>query len=172
MGNSICPSDIDLGQLAVKLVAWHKADEYCSFVESATAIVCAVFFFVRYRSLHKPAFVLFMWLLFIVSQVAFCIITILLRVQGEAKSTGDVEKSDRIRPYLSESLCLYQVTLMGGHWVFAIKYAEVVLKLPLIVFPEMPENANIEAKLNKIQCVVWTLNGLFIALVVTYTIID
>ena len=59
---------------------------------------------------------------------------------------------------------------MGGHWVFSIKYAEVVLKLPMLVFPE--EVVDIKAKINKISCVVWTLNGFFGALSFTYTILD
>ena len=58
---------------------------------------------------------------------------------------------------------------MSGHWVFGIKYAEVVLKLPMLVFPE--EVVDIKAKMNKISWVVWTLNGFFGALNFTYTIL-
>ena len=58
---------------------------------------------------------------------------------------------------------------MSGHWVFAIKYAEVVLKLPLLVFSETA--GDIKAKMQRISCVIWTLNGLFIAVCLTYTIL-
>ena len=53
--------------------------------------------------------------------------------------------------------------MMGAHWIFAIKYAEVVLNLPLLVFPE--KVGDIKAKLKKISCKVWTLNCFFVLLV-------
>ena len=59
---------------------------------------------------------------------------------------------------------------MSGHWVFGIKYAEVVLKLPLLVFPESV--SDIQTKVKKIPWVVWTLNGSFAALSFIYTLLN
>ena len=68
-----------------------------------------------------------------------------------------------------EFLNVYLVTLMSGHWVFSIKYAEVVLKLPLLIFPEKVSEIN--AKIKKISYVVCMLNGFFGALCFTYTVL-
>ena len=80
-----------------------------------------------------------------------------------------MDKYHRLAPIYNELLNVYLVTLMSGHWVFGIKYAEVVLKLPMLVFPE--EVVDIKSKMNKISCVVWTLNGFFGVLIFTYTIL-
>ena len=58
---------------------------------------------------------------------------------------------------------------MSGHWVFGIKYAELVLSLPLLVFPE--NVSEIQTKLRKISWAVWTLNGSFAALIFTITLL-
>ena len=59
---------------------------------------------------------------------------------------------------------------MIGHWVFGIKYAEVVLKLPLLVFPE--KVSDIQRELKKISWAVWTLNGSFAAFIFTFTVLE
>ena len=58
---------------------------------------------------------------------------------------------------------------MSGHWVFGIKYAEGVLKLPLLVFTE--NVSEIQSKLRKISWAVWTLNGSFVTLIFTFTLL-
>lgn len=165
---TVCPSDISVAQFVATIEAWHKAAEYSSYLESAIAVICTIVFFGCYHRLKKPGFVMLMWALLITSQVAFFVVTGIMRMKRDAKQDGDLAKRDRLQPYLSESLNVYQVALMSGHWVFAVKYAEVVLKLPLLVFAETA--GDIQAALKKIQFVIWILNAFFGAIVVTYTV--
>ena len=49
---------------------------------------------------------------------------------------GDTVTHDRLQFFHNEAVNVLETTQASGHWVFGIKYAEVVLKLPLLVFPE------------------------------------
>lgn len=55
------------------------------------------------------------------------------------------------------------MALMSGHWVYDNKYAELVLKLPLLVFTETI--GDIRTKLKQISCAVWALNGFFATII-------
>ena len=52
--------------------------------------------------MKKPTFIILMWCLFVISQVASITIAVLIRVQREALAAGDLEKSHRIIPYFNE----------------------------------------------------------------------
>ena len=110
-----------------------------------------------------------MWTLFIVAEVADFMESFFLKGINEAVKSDDLDKENRLALIYDEFLNVYLVTLTSAHWVFGIKYAEVVLKLPMLVFPE--QVVDIKAKMNKISWVVWTLNGFFGALNFTYTIL-
>ena len=79
------------------------------------------------------------------------------------------ETSDHLYDIHNECYAIYVTTVMSGHWLFGIKYAEVVLKLPLLVFPE--NVSDIQTKLKKISCAIWILNGTFAALIFTFTLL-
>ena len=110
-----------------------------------------------------------MWCLFVISQVAYITMDVLIRVQNEALDAGDLQKYNRTLPYFNELNSVYLSTLMTVHWIFAIKYAEVVLKLPLLVFRVDAED--IKAKFDRISFFVWILNGFFAVVVLTETIL-
>lgn len=110
-----------------------------------------------------------MWAFFIVSQVAFIAEMIIDRIQSKAEKAGNMEKSDRLNPYYDEALNVSVVALMSGHWFFAIKYAELVLKLPLLVWPETIRD--MQAKLKNISCIIWILNGLFATSIFLYVLL-
>ena len=76
--------------------------------------------------MKKPTFVMLMWCLFVISQVTNMTMGVLIRVQNEAYAAGDLEKYHRIIPYFNELNSFNSSTLMTGHWIFAIKYVEVV----------------------------------------------
>lgn len=137
------------------------------FFENAFLILCTLGFLIRYRNVSKPAFVWVMWAFFIVYDLAYLSRTIFYKVSKEANVDG--ETMDPLTLSYYESVNVSFVAQMGGHWVFAIQYAEVVLKLPLLVFPETSED--IQSKMNKIEHTIWTLNCVFVALVLIYTII-
>ena len=59
-------------------------------------------------------------------------------------------------------------TAVIADWIFAIKYFEVALKLPLLVHPDDP---NIQAKRVKIKWAIWTLNIIFYASVLIQNIL-
>ena len=59
-------------------------------------------------------------------------------------------------------------TAVIADWIFAIEYFEVALKLPLLVHPDDP---SIQAKRAKIKWAIWTLNTVFYASVLTYSIL-
>lgn len=61
------------------------------------------------------------------------------------------------------------MTLLGGHWVLAIKYMRVILKLPILLFPERV--GDIQARMKKIACTIRTLNSILAALVFAYTLL-
>lgn len=111
-----------------------------------------------------------MWALFITSGLAFIAIDVLQGVQKEALLAGDMDKYKRLKPYFNESLNISLVTLMAGHWIFAVKYAEVILKLPLLVFPD-EMTGNLKCRMKIISCAIWSLNGFFAAIVIAYTIL-
>ena len=65
-----------------------------------------------------------------------------------------------------EFFTIYATALMSGHWVFAIKYIEVVLNLPMLIFPEKVDN--FDTQLKRISRVVRTLNGIFATIILVY----
>ena len=156
----------DISQISDNFV---KVERISGWFESAALIICALSFFICYRKMKKPTFVILMWCLFMISEVANIVTDVLLRVQTEAYATGDQDKSDRIVPYFNELTNIQSSTFMTGHWIFAIKYAEVVLKLPLLVF--RVEAEDIKAKFDRISCLVRILNGFFAAVVLTETLL-
>ena len=76
-----------------------------------------------------------MWGLFIVSQATYFTTGILIK-QLNITDYAEAILFYRVEFFYNKANDVYATTLMCGHWVFCIKYAEVVLKLPLIVFPE------------------------------------
>ena len=88
---------------------------------------------------------------------------------SKAGDAGDTEKHEYLRKWYNDLVTARSMTLMSGHWVFAIKYAEVVLKLPLLVFTETIKD--IKGKIKRISCAIWTFNGLFAALIFTFTLL-
>lgn len=93
----------------------------------------AIIIFGWHYKLSKQTFVKVMWVLFIVMNVANIINTILYRLIADAQSAGDMEKYDRLLQFSNETYNIELTALMVGHWVFASKYIEVVLKLPLLI---------------------------------------
>ena len=81
---------------------------------------------------------------------------------------GDVETYKRLLPYLNETYLVQLETAVVADWIFAIKYFEVALKLPLLVHPDDP---SIQAKRAKIKWAIWTLNIVFYASLLTYSIL-
>ena len=132
------------------------------WLQAAVMVVCVSILFGCYHKLRKPMFVWVIWALLVVSELAVVAGKVLYMVQLE-------ETSDRLSDIHDEEMTLYIATAMSGQWVFGIKYAEVVLKLPLLVFPE--KVSDIQRELKKISWAVWTLNGSFAALVIIYTLL-
>ena len=165
----VCPDKMtadDLSEMKSNLIIVY---DYFGWLELAVVIVCAIVLFGYYRKLTKPTFVWVMWGLFIVSQVAYLTMAILYNKLEKADDAVDIETYDRLGRFHNEAVTIYTATLMSGHWVFGIKYAEVVLKLPLIVFPESVRD--IQTKLKKISCAIWTLNGINAALICIYILL-
>ena len=124
--------------------------------------LCAIVLFGWYRRLRKPTFVWVMWAFFVISEAAMFTDTILYHELTVAKPK-DKEKIKRLTEYYDDLFFISTVTLMSGHWVFGIKYAEVVPKLPLLLFPD--KAVDIKARLKKITIILWALNSIFAALV-------
>lgn len=102
-------------------------------LEGAAAIVCVVIIFGCYRNVSKPAFVWVMWAFLTVAAVTNIAETI--SIQARYVKEDDTEEQELLFAYYNETWSIYFTTFNSGHWVFAIKYLEVVLNLPLLVFP-------------------------------------
>ena len=126
------------------------------YFEGVFALLCSIVLFGWYRRLSKPTFVCIMWALFVAAEISHIANARFLQLNGYIVPSG-------------ETYNVHLVALLSGHWVFAIQYAEVVLKLPLLVFPE--QSRDIIAEIKKVSRVIWALNGIFAAVLITYTIL-
>ena len=164
-----CPDKITADELTKMNSYWSTVNSYLIWLQVAVVIVCAIILFGCYRRLKKPTFVWVIWGLFIVSEVAYFTEGILNMPLERALESGDIDKYYRLARFHNEAYTVYVITLMSGHWVFGIKYAEVVLKLPVLVFHENVRD--IRRKLKRISCAVWLLNGFFVALIFSYSLL-
>ena len=165
----MCPSGMTIDELSQVQAEMHTAIDYATYFESALVFLCIFIIFGWYWRLRKPTFVWVMWGLFVTSEVFYLAQISTLRQMSKAWDAGDTEKYDHLKKWFNEFVTARSMTLMSGHWVFAIKYAEVVLNLPLLVFTETIKD--IKGKLKRISCAIWTFNGLFAALIFTYTLL-
>ena len=150
------------------LSTWYAIYPYVYVLDSASVVLGALIIFGFYCRLGKPTFVCIMWGFFLVSTIANVAVTMFSRARSKAGDADQVEKSDRFSFYRSEAINVFNVSFVSGHWVFAIKYAKVVLMLPLLIFQE--QFGDVRAKIKKISCIVWTLNSFFGALLITYSL--
>lgn len=135
MGN-MCPSGMTTDDLFKIGDSWYTILDYVVYFENFVVIVCTAILFGWYRKLSKPSFIKVMWGLFIVDEVTFIVHTVLYHLIIRTNETVQLERYELLTAFSNETVLIGTVTLMGGHWVFAIKYAEVIFKLPLLIFPE------------------------------------
>ena len=132
----MCPSQMTADELKTLKIHWYTVEDYLILFQVAVVIICVIILFGYYRNLTKPTFVCAMWGLFIVAEAADLISTIVDKQNNNIDAVSDPEAYDRVIRKYNEVVNIYVAALSSGHWVFGIKYVEVALNLPLLVFSE------------------------------------
>ena len=155
-----------------KIYGWDQVAVWTSLARSGILFGCIIVVFGRYRKLRKQNFVIAIWVLFGITGVVFVVNAIISIKLLNAVQDHDLETARKLKPYWVETVIFYEVTSMSAHWIFAIKYIEVVLKLPLLFASDRRQDDKIEVKRKHISCTILTLNVLFCVIVIAICIVE
>lgn len=170
---SECSSDMTALDFAEKVYKWNKVAIWSAFCRSGVLFGCIFAVFGWNHRLKKQTFVKAIWFLFAVTGVVFLANAIISVKLLDALKELDGETAKKLTPYWIESVIIFEVTGMSAHWIFAIKYVETVLKLPLLFSSGLQrKDDTIFAKRKQIICIIRTLNCIFCMIVLAIMIIE